>query len=345
MEDQQALIVSQPRVVDITDYAMTADSVVRQVNMIQDVMRRVMHDGEHWGTIPGTNKPTLLKPGAEKLSMTFRFAPTYEIKMTNLPNGHREYEVVTTLTHIPTGAIVGQGVGSCSTMESRYRFRKADQKCPECGKETIIKGKKEYGGGWLCYQKKGGCGTKFKDGDTNIENQNMGRVEYDSPADYWNTVLKMAKKRSHVDAVLTATAASDIFTQDVEDMVDNGTVAVATTREGVPMGPPPPKTSLLDEAKKAFAVIKTLPNLKNHWEKHSYAYRADWQFEAIEEAKDKRKAELAKALKDKEPVLPGSEAPPEPASTINCPRTETTIPVETCNDCSEQDGCPERSLP
>jgi hypothetical protein len=44
------------------------------------------------------------------------------------------------------------------------------------------------------------------------------KVEHDNPADYYNTVLKMAKKRAHVDAVLTATAASDIFTQDVEDM-------------------------------------------------------------------------------------------------------------------------------
>lgn len=104
-------------------------------------------------------------------------------------------------------------------MEGKYRFRKADQKCPECGKDsTIIKGKKEYGGGWICFQKKGGCGAKFKDGDPAIENQNMGRVEHDNPADYYNTVLKMAKKRAHVDAVLTATAASDIFTQDIEDM-------------------------------------------------------------------------------------------------------------------------------
>jgi hypothetical protein len=34
----------------------------------------------------------------------------------------------------------------------------------------------------------------------------------------------MAKKRAHIDATLTATAASDIFTQDIEDMVDNGTI-------------------------------------------------------------------------------------------------------------------------
>ena len=33
-----------------------------------------------------------------------------------------------------------------------------------------------------------------------------------------NTVLKMAKKRSYVDAVLTATHASGVFTQDIEDI-------------------------------------------------------------------------------------------------------------------------------
>src|ERR1035437_8882720 len=33
--------------------------------------------------------------------------------------------------------------------------------CPNCGKDTIIKGREEYGGGWLCYKKNGGCGAKF----------------------------------------------------------------------------------------------------------------------------------------------------------------------------------------
>ena len=35
--------------------------------------------------------------------------------------------------------------------------------CPECGKPAIIKGKPEYGGGWLCYKKKDGCGAKWSD--------------------------------------------------------------------------------------------------------------------------------------------------------------------------------------
>ena len=204
--------------VNIEDYAMTPEAVVKQVGMIQHVMEKVMKKDEHYGTIPGTAKPTLLKPGAEKLSHTFRFSTEYEIKRSDLGNGHREYEIVCTLRHMPTGMFVAQGVGSCSTMESRYRYRKAEAKCPECGQPAIIKGKKQYGGGWLCWQKKGGCGAKFKDGDPAIENMDMGRVEYSDPADYYNTVLKISKKRAHVDAVLTATAASDIFTQDLEDL-------------------------------------------------------------------------------------------------------------------------------
>lgn len=34
--------------------------------------------------------------------------------------------------------------------------------CPSCGKNAIIKGKKDYGGGYLCFKKKNGCGAKFK---------------------------------------------------------------------------------------------------------------------------------------------------------------------------------------
>jgi len=208
------------QVVNIDDQAMTPENIQNHVNIVQRVMRQVMKEGEHYGKIPGCgDKPTLLKPGAEKLSVAFRFAPSYEIRRTDLPGGHREYEVICSLVHFTSGMMIGQGVGSCSTMESKYRYRNAAQTCPECGKEgTVIKGKKDFGGGWLCFGKKGGCGAKFKDGDERIESQAAGRVENDNPADNFNTVLKMAKKRAHVDAILTATGASDIFTQDIEDM-------------------------------------------------------------------------------------------------------------------------------
>ena len=37
--------------------------------------------------------------------------------------------------------------------------------CPKCQKPAIIKGKTEYGGGMLCFKKKGGCGAKFTDAE------------------------------------------------------------------------------------------------------------------------------------------------------------------------------------
>lgn len=41
---------------------------------------------------------------------------------------------------------------------------KPARSCPECGKTaSVIKGKEEYGGGWVCYKKKAGCGAKFYD--------------------------------------------------------------------------------------------------------------------------------------------------------------------------------------
>jgi hypothetical protein len=39
------------------------------------------------------------------------------------------------------------------------------QVCPACGKVgTVIKGSAQYGGGWLCWKKRDGCGTKWPEG-------------------------------------------------------------------------------------------------------------------------------------------------------------------------------------
>lgn len=219
MQNTDIAIPGQALPPSVLNDALSIEEITGQVALIQQVMSRVMHDGEHFGKVPGCgDKPTLLKPGAEKLAMTFRFAPRYTIQEKELRDGHREYRIVASLQSITTGRFVGEGVGVGTTMETKWRFRKAEQKCPSCGKEAIFRSKAEWGGGWYCSAKKGGCGAKFQKGDLAIENQNMGRVEHDNPADYYNTCLKMAKKRALVDAILTATAASDIFTQDVEDM-------------------------------------------------------------------------------------------------------------------------------
>jgi hypothetical protein len=186
---------------------MAIDDIIDQVNLIQNVMNRVMTKDEHYGVIPGTgNKPTLLKPGAEKLCMTFRLAPQYEITVADLGNNHREYEVICNLTAIQTGTFLGAGVGNCNTMESKYRYR---------SENTGRLVPKNY---WDTKDPSVLGGTQFKAKKKDKQWLIFEQIEHNNPADYYNTVKKMAKKRAFVDAVLTVTAASDIFAQDVEDM-------------------------------------------------------------------------------------------------------------------------------
>lgn len=198
--------------------ALTCDQVVGRVNLIKSVMATVMEKDIHYGaSYPGDTKMNLLKAGADILAVTFQFAPEFEVVETDLGAGHREYRVNCAMKRQATGAVMANGVGCCSTMESKYRWRNSKKKCPVCGKETIIKGKQDFGGGWLCWANKGGCGSKWSDGAREIEDQPVGRVENADIADVYNTVLKIAKKRAQVDATITATGSSSMFTQDAED--------------------------------------------------------------------------------------------------------------------------------
>jgi hypothetical protein len=226
--------------------------VLEQSNKIQELMKVALKEGQHYGIIPGTKKQSLLKPGAEKINFLFRIG-TGDLQETrvDMPEGHREVTIKTPMIHIPTGTVIAFGIGSCSTMESKYRYRQANRKCPKCGKETIIKGKEEYGGGWLCYAKKGGCGAKWPDDAKEITSQEVGQVENKDIADVYNTVLKMAAKRSYVDGTIKASAASDFFTQDVEDMEE-----FATPAESEPRNVTPPKTQPPDQREAALADLR-----------------------------------------------------------------------------------------
>jgi len=199
---------------------MEVADVVQQVQKILQIKQAVMQQDQHYGIIPGTPKPTLYKAGAEKLAMTFRMSPTFTVEVTALNgNGHREYSVVCTLTHIISQNVVAQGVGSCNTMESKYRYRKGEgepvgpvpktywsEKNAE-KKANIIGGR--------------GFGVKKIENAWMVVKHSDKKVEHDNPSDFYNTCLKMAKKRAFVDAVITATGGSDLFTQDIEDFADD----------------------------------------------------------------------------------------------------------------------------
>ncbi len=176
---------------------LTAADVRAQVNLIQEVMAGVMKSGEHYGVIPGCGgKPTLLKPGAEKLASTFRMAPDPEV--IELSTGDSiKYRVICRMLSQTTGAFLGAGVGTCSSDEEKYKWRKA--LCDEEWDDTPEDRRRK----------------KWKRGNNVTYQERQVRT---NPADLDNTVLKMSKKRSMVDAVLTITGASDIFAQDLEDL-------------------------------------------------------------------------------------------------------------------------------
>lgn len=201
------------------------------VEFVRDLMT-VDHD---FGKVPGAGeKPTLLKPGAEKLVTFFGLAPVFVAERVTENFGDDGTEPLFFYRYrcelYRNGNLVGSGIGSCNSRESKYRYRNEARKCPHCGKPAIIKGKQEYGGGWVCFKSKDGCGAKFKDGDASIEGQTVGKVPNADVADQVNTIDKMAQKRALIAATLIAVNASEFFTQDIEDMPQfvDSTVTIVT---------------------------------------------------------------------------------------------------------------------
>lgn len=135
----------------------------RRIEELEKFVEEVMVKGIDYGLIDGFSKPTLLKPGAEKLCDVFGFSKSVDVvnRIEQWDTGLFAYEVKMTLTRKDNGVVEAEGIGSCNSKEAAF-----NQQNPF----TIV-----------------------------------------------NTVLKMAKKRALIDAVLSATRSSGIFTQDIED--------------------------------------------------------------------------------------------------------------------------------
>lgn len=197
---------------EITNYQVSALSIIDQVDIngiqktmqkitqLQAVVQATLKKDHDYGIIPGTNKPTLLKPGAEKILMMFGLTSEYQFldRTENFEKGFFAYTLKCTISK--GGQKITEGVGQANTMEGKYRYRWVSEKdIPEgMTKETLQF--KTFSGQYGDY-------TKYK-------------VENDDPYTLANTVLKMAKKRAQVDAVLTVASLSEVFTQDLEDMRD-----------------------------------------------------------------------------------------------------------------------------
>lgn len=202
--------------------AADAGDLVERLAVIKSAMDRAMTPDVDYGVIPGTNKPALLKPGAEKLAVLFQLDVQLVNEKTWGPGDHLTVESKAIVFHIPTGARIGSGEGMCTTREKKYGKRTQDRACPQCGANAIKRSKypprenPSAEPGWYCFAKIGGCGANFAADADAITSQATGEIENPDLADTWNTVVKMAEKRARVDAILSVTGASALFTQDIE---------------------------------------------------------------------------------------------------------------------------------
>ncbi|WP_427340945.1 hypothetical protein, partial [Caloranaerobacter sp. DY30410] len=177
--------------VDIQQVAGTMQKIAR----FQAVIQKTLKKNHDYGVINGTSKPTLLKPGAEKILMLMGLTSEYDIieKIEDYEKGIFAYTIKCTL--YKNGQKITEGVGSCNSREDKYRWRWVTEKDLPIGidKSTLKSKTDSYGR------------IKY-------------RVENDDICSIANTILKMAKKRAQIDATLTVASLSEIFTQDVEDI-------------------------------------------------------------------------------------------------------------------------------
>lgn len=170
------------------------DQLSEQRKMLREFVARQLRVDVDYGVIPGTPKPSLYKPGAEKLTKLFglgsRFFQTE--KEVDRRENYASYTYKCEIYHLKTGNVIAECEAVCSSHEKKYKER-------------------------ALYEWKDR--KKVKTG-----------AEPTPIADIQNTLMKMAQKRAMVGATILACAASDFFTQDMEDY-DDGAAAPIQNEE------------------------------------------------------------------------------------------------------------------
>lgn len=109
--------------VDIDNISTTMNKIAQ----MQAVVQKTLKQGHDFGEVPGTSKPTLLKPGGEKICMLFGLNPEYEFLQTTEDYDKEFFSYNIRCTLFRNGQPVAQGVGSCNSKEKKYRFINVDE--------------------------------------------------------------------------------------------------------------------------------------------------------------------------------------------------------------------------
>lgn len=173
-----------------------------------------------YAKIPGTNKQSLLKPGAEKLEKLFGLGHTFVMVEKDLDRAGN-FAMFTYKAKVYSLArpdvVIAECDAVCSSQEKKYKDRSVYEK-------GVFKGKEETP---VC--------------------------------DVLNTLSKMAQKRALVGAVIAACAASDYLSQDIEDEQDQRAHGMNGERQGPAKAavvvPKAGKATSTDQSKPAPVVV------------------------------------------------------------------------------------------
>lgn len=250
---ETALVLHQHDESQLFMPAMSVDQAVSRYKDFAHYVGQILKDGTDYGVIPGTQKPTLLKPGAEKLCSFFGLRPQFvEVKsveqwdVTSDPLFYYWYKCRLE----KNGYVVGEGEGSCNSHEIKYRWRwvpeaeippsmdkaRLQTRSGNVSEFAFAIDKAETSGKygkpaeyWEKWRKAVADKTARKierktSTGKKMEAYEMGEPVYRIPnpdsADQINTIQKMAQKRALIAAVLIAVGASEFFTQDLEDFAE-----------------------------------------------------------------------------------------------------------------------------
>ena len=207
---------------------------------------RAFLEGVDYDTIPGTNKPSLLLPGMEKIMRVMRLRPEYTLLPTSIidfdkPLFSLDYEC--RIVEVDSGLVRATAIGSCNSHETKYRCRWVKEHELPMGVKYIERRHEKFTEfAWAIdkgettgkYGKPAEYWQRFRDAITDQtaidgERESNGKVQrtwtiegdvYKIPntdvADQLNTMHKIAQKRGLGSAVKLVANASEFFTTDLE---------------------------------------------------------------------------------------------------------------------------------
>ena len=191
---------------------LALDEMRQMLGYVENFVKSILKEGEDYAKVPGTDRSSLLQPGAEKIKFAFSLADEYttlerhvepdrewtyrtfdkrtQTEVERKARGYFRYEVRCDLVHRKSGVIWGSCVGVCESSER--------------GREN-------------------------------------------APA---NTIIKMAQKRAMVGAAKSVAFLSGRFTCDVEDLQGDQAVHHRSDAESLPEGCSAAMTSRGDQSGK-----------------------------------------------------------------------------------------------